>query len=122
MTKRVFKIMLGKCPGMNTRGQFNLIINGVIGLSGLIAALSGLYFLFFPGGHGADAMTTTFLFTRQVWDVIHTWAGTIMIAAAVLHFAIHWRWFIKVGTKLLAGLKFSGGGYPDADLAPGVWR
>ena len=122
MTKRVFKIVLGKCPGMNARGQFNLIINGVIGLSGLIAALSGLYFLFFPGGHGADAMTTTFLFTRQVWDVIHTWAGTIMIAAAVLHFAIHWRWFIKVGGKLLAGLKSSGSGYPDADLAPGVWR
>ena len=122
MTKRVFKILLGKCPGMNARGQFNLIINGVIGLSGLIAALSGLYFLFFPGGHGADTATATaFLFSRPVWDAIHTWAGTIMIAAAILHFAIHWRWVTKVGRKLLPGTKVSGGSYPEAGIAPGVW-
>jgi len=101
MTKRIFKIMLGQCQGMNARGQFNLIINGVIGLSGFIAAISSLYFLFFPGGQGASAHATTLIFSRPVWDVIHTWSGVVMIAAAILHFAIHWRWILKVTGKLL---------------------
>ncbi|MBN1449575.1 MAG: DUF4405 domain-containing protein [Anaerolineales bacterium] len=101
MTKRIFKIMLGQCQGMNVRGQFNLIINGVVGLSGLIVAISSLYFLFFPGGQGASARTAILIFSRPVWDVIHTWSGVIMIAATVLHFAIHWRWILKVAGKLL---------------------
>jgi hypothetical protein len=101
MTKRIFKIMLGQCKGMNARGQFNLMINGVIGLSGLLAAISGLYFLFFPGGQGGSMLSTTLLFSRTTWDVIHTWSGVAMIAAAILHFAIHWRWIVKVAGKLL---------------------
>jgi hypothetical protein len=101
MTKRIFKIMLGQCKGMNARGQFNLMINGVIGLSGLLAAISGLYFLFFPGGQGGSMLFTTLLFSRTTWDVIHTWSGVAMIAAAILHFAIHWRWIVKVAGKLL---------------------
>jgi hypothetical protein len=101
MTKRIFKIMLGQCKGMNARGQFNLMINGVIGLSGLIAAVSGLYFLFFPGSQGGSAKSIPLLFSRTTWDVIHTWSGVAMIAAAILHFAIHWRWIVKVAGKLL---------------------
>ena len=101
MTKRIFKIMLGQCQGMNARGQFNLIINGVIGLSGLLAAVSGAYFLFFPNAHGSGTLTSGLLFSRAVWDVIHTWSGVVMIAAAILHFAIHWRWILKVAGKLL---------------------
>ena len=100
MTKRVFKIMLGQCKGMNARGQFNLLINGLIGISGLLAAISGLYFLFFPGGHGANT-GATLIFSRANWDVIHTWSGVIMIAAAILHFYIHWLWVTKVTRKML---------------------
>ncbi|MBN2119038.1 MAG: DUF4405 domain-containing protein [Anaerolineales bacterium] len=101
MTKRIFRIMLGQCQGMNARGQFNLIINGVIGLSGLLAAVSGIYFLFFPTVHGTSTLTADLLFSRVVWDVIHTWSGVVLIAAAILHFAIHWRWVTKVAGKLL---------------------
>ena len=104
MTKRVFKIMLGQCKGMNARGQFNLIINGIIGLSGLMAAISGLYFLFFPGSQGGSALSTALIFSRSTWDVIHTWSGVIMIAAAILHFSIHWRWVLKVAKKLVGEL------------------
>jgi hypothetical protein len=102
MTKRIFKIMLGQCKGMNARGQFNLLINGVIGLSGLLAAISGLYFLFFPGPRANSMLSTTIIFSRPFWDATHTWSGVIMIAAAILHFAIHWRWFVKVARKVLA--------------------
>ena len=33
ITKRIFKIVTGQCKSMNARGQFNLLINGMIGLS-----------------------------------------------------------------------------------------
>jgi hypothetical protein len=104
MSKRIFKILLGQCQGMNARGQFNLLVNGVIGLSGLLAAISGLYFLFFPGGQGRSALSTTLLFSRTTWDMIHTWSGVVMIAAAILHVAIHWRWITKVTGKLLTSI------------------
>ncbi len=99
MTKRVFKTLIGRCEGMGGRGKFNLLVNGIIGVSGVIAALSSLYFLFFPGSQHETA--SVFLFSRPVWDVIHTWSGVIMIAAAFLHFAIHWRWIVNVAGKLL---------------------
>ena len=75
---------------------------GVFG-SAVIAALSGIYFLFLPSGGfqgGRNSLyTIQILFNRQTWDdlqttwdLIHTWAGVVLIAAAVTHFAIHWKW------------------------------
>ena len=42
-----------------------------------------------------------FLFTRTTWDLIHTWAAIVLIAAAVVHFAIHWRWIVNVTRRIL---------------------
>lgn len=98
MTKRILRILLGKCESMNASGQFNLLINGLIGISGVIAAISSLYFLFFPGSQNSS---TSFIFSRATWDVIHTWSGVVMIAAAILHFSIHWFWVLKVTGKIV---------------------
>jgi hypothetical protein len=106
MTKHIFTILIGQCKGMNARGQFNLLINGLIGVSGVIAAFSSLYFLFFPGPQNSSS---NFIFSRAVWDVIHTWSGVTMIAAAILHFSIHWRWVLKVAGKLIGELPQGGG-------------
>ena len=97
-TKNIFTILIGQSKGMNALGQFNLLINGLIGVSGVIATMSSLYFLFFPGSQNNSS---SLIFSRSVWDVIHTWSGVIMIAAAILHFAIHWRWVLKVAGKLV---------------------
>jgi hypothetical protein len=102
MARRTFNELTGKCGGMNARGRWNLILNIVVGLSFLFTALSGLYFLFVPGGRGAtDPMI---LFTRTTWDLIHTWAGVLLIIAAVTHFAIHWKWMTKVTGNMLAAV------------------
>jgi hypothetical protein len=98
MTRRTFNKLTGRCGCMNARGRWNLILNLVVALSFLLSALSGLYFLFFSGGGGqADP---TLLLSRTTWDLIHTWTGVIWISAAILHFAIHWRWVTKVTGKL----------------------
>lgn len=91
MTRTGFRTMLGK-SNLNKHSQFNLFINILIGASGLICGLSGLYFLFLP-------VTPTWIFTPLVWDLIHTWSGVVMTAVGILHFGIHWKWVVKVLRK-----------------------
>jgi hypothetical protein len=78
------------------------LLDATVFLSGLVAALSGLYFLFVPSGGyqgGRNPMYgVTILFNRHTWEDLHTWGGVLMIAITVLHFAIHWRW-VKVMSK-----------------------
>ena len=96
MTRSGVRSIFGKSK-LNKFSQFNLFINVLIGLSGLICGVSGLYFLFesvlVPVG------SSGWLFTRFVWDMIHTWSGVVATATAILHFAIHWRWVTKVISK-----------------------
>jgi preprotein translocase subunit SecY len=100
MARRTFNELTGKCGCMNARGRWNLILNIVVGLSFVLTALSGMYFLFVPGGRGTtDPMI---LFNRTTWDLIHTWVGILLIIAAVTHFAIHWKWVTKVTGNMLA--------------------
>ena len=92
--KRMWKALTGKGALMNRRGYFNVVTDLVVAVSFLLAAVSAVYFQFVPGGRGAaDPML---LFSRTTWDLIHTWAGVVMVMAAVIHFVIHWKWVVKV--------------------------
>ena len=97
--RRTIKELVGRGPAMNARSRYNLLINAAVGLSFAITALSGVYLLFFPGGrHGvADP---NIIFSRTTWDLIHTWSAVVLIIAAVIHFAIHWKWIVKVTRKI----------------------
>lgn len=91
MTKTGIRSVIGKSK-LNKHSQFNLFINILIGISGLICGISGLYFLFLPA-------KPFLIFTPLVWDLIHTWSGVVMTAVGILHFAIHWKWVVKVLSK-----------------------
>jgi len=102
MAKRTWNELTGKCGCMNARGRWNLIINIVVAISFLLTAISGVYFLFIPGGRGViDPMI---LFSRTTWDLIHTWAGLLLITAAGIHFVIHWKWVTKVTSNMIKTL------------------
>ena len=109
MARRTVKELRGECGCMNGRGRFNLWLNGVVGFSFLLTAASGSYFLLVPGGWWSAG--TVLLLSRTAWDLIHTWSGVVLIASAVLHFAIHWKWVTKVTRKMLA---------PRFTAAPGI--
>ncbi|MEJ5198115.1 MAG: DUF4405 domain-containing protein [Anaerolineae bacterium] len=94
MARRIGKSLIGRGAPMNRYGYFNVAVDATIAISFLVAAISGVYFLFVPGNRWtADP---GFIFSRTQWDLIHTWSGVAMIVAAVIHFAIHWRWVTKV--------------------------
>ncbi|MGD9100033.1 MAG: DUF4405 domain-containing protein [Anaerolineae bacterium] len=88
--------------------RVNIAINVVIGVSFLLAAVTGVYFLLAPSGGYQGGNNPNwdpgFLFSRTTWDLIHTWSGTVMIIAAVLHFAIHWRWIKNVTRRFFLSL------------------
>ena len=100
MSKRICARQGSPDPGLKTRKKW--LLDAIIFLSGLVAALSGVYFLFIPSGGyqgGRNPMYgLTILFSRHTWDDLHTWGGVLMIAVAVLHFVFHWRW-VKVMSK-----------------------
>jgi len=104
MTKNIIGDLFGRGEKLNNRSRFNAGINAAIGLSFIISAVSGIYLLFFPGGaHGVT--DPLFIFTRTTWDLIHTWSSILLILAAIIHFAIHWKWVTKVTGKLMTTLK-----------------
>ncbi len=70
MTRRIFKFLMGKSTNLNARSRFNILINLLVALSFLATASSGLYFLFFPGGHGRGQPDPGMLFLRSTWDLI----------------------------------------------------
>jgi preprotein translocase subunit SecY len=108
MSRRVANGLLGRGSKLPSGAKRNLAINALVGASFLICAVSGIYFLFAPSGGfqggsnpGWDPM---FLFTRTTWDLIHTWSGVVVSVAAVVHFAIHWRWVQNVTLQVVRSL------------------
>ena len=85
---------------LSNQTRSNWLIDAALFAGAVLAGLSGVYFLFLPSGGyqgGRNPLYgVTILFNRSTWDVLHTWSGTLLIITAVLHFAIHWRWVVKV--------------------------
>lgn len=107
MTVRAFKLIIGNYK-MNLYAKFNLGVNIFIGASALISGLSGIYFLLVPGAsHESMAPDPLWLFSRMTWDLIHTWSGVLLIAAATLHIYIHWKWAFKITRKYWRALRRS---------------
>ncbi len=108
MGKRMVRSLRSRGTFMSSRAKVNLAINVVVALSFLTTAITGIYFLYVsPGGFQGGRNSSWdpgLLFNRTTWDLIHTWAGVIFILAAVVHFAIHWRWVVKVTKRLLGPL------------------
>ncbi len=104
MARRSYSELTGKCGCMNLRGRLNLILNIIVALSFMLTAISGVYFLYFPSARWAP--DPVFLFTRTTWDLIHTWTGVVLIVAAIIHFAIHWKWVTKVTSKMAGTIIF----------------
>lgn len=108
MARRYFKMLLGKSTKSSRGAKVNVAVNLLIGLSFLVAAVSGIYFLFLTSGGYQGGLNPGwdpgFLFSRTTWDLIHTWSGVTLIAAGIVHFAIHWRWIVNVSKRFFLSL------------------
>jgi hypothetical protein len=108
MTRRTVNAMRSRGSRLSRGAKINVAINLAIALGFLLCAVSGCYFLFAPSGGFQGGSNPGWdpgvLFSRTTWDLIHTWSGVVLIVAAVLHLAIHWRWIRNVTQRLVASL------------------
>lgn len=86
---------------MSKGAGLKLLIDVVLALSFLLTALSGSYFLLLTSQGLQSPSNHAFLLGNKTWDLIHTWAGVLLIETALIHFVVHWRWVQKV-TRLIA--------------------
>jgi len=108
MVRRMVSGLRARGSRMSLGAKVNVTVDAILASSFFVTAISGVVFLFAPGG-GYQGGTNpawgfTFLWGRTTWDLIHTWSGVVMIIAAVLHFAIHWRWVLKVTRRFFRSL------------------
>ena len=93
---------------VSKKTQNNWLTAALVGFSGLLAMLSGIYFLYLPSGGyqgGRNPMYgVTILFSRQTWDDLHTWGGIVMIAVAITHLLLHWQWVVNMTARVFKGL------------------
>ncbi len=108
MARRLWNVLLSRGSALSSGAKFNVAIDALVAVCFLLCAVSGIYFFFVPSGgfhSGASAgWDPNLLFSRTTWDLIHTWSGTVLIAAAVVHFAIHWRWVKNVSVRFFLSL------------------
>ncbi len=99
---------------LSAKTRKNWLIDVVLALGGVIAALSGIYFLFLPSGgyHGGrnPLYGVTILFERHTWEELHTWSGVALIVVAVVHLAVHWRWVKMMATRVVNAIRTQGSG------------
>jgi preprotein translocase subunit SecY len=99
---------------LSTKTRKNWLIDAALALGGLLAALSGIYFLYLPSGgyHGGrnPLYGVTILFERHTWEELHTWSGVAMIVVAAVHLAIHWRWVKMMARRVVDTFRTGGAG------------
>jgi hypothetical protein len=74
----------------------NWWLDAALGISALLAVLSSIYFLIYPNtgyqGGRNPYYNATLIFSKQTWDLLHTWTGALVVMVALLHVIIHWTW------------------------------
>lgn len=103
MFKRFFQGKSGRTKRLNANARFNILLDLIAALSFFVVAISGVVLLVLPSGRSFEVVDG-FLLSKNIWDIIHTWSGVVMLISATLHFYIHWKWITKV-TRRVIGIK-----------------
>ncbi|WP_162909717.1 DUF4405 domain-containing protein [Aggregatilinea lenta] len=96
---------------MSKRTRLNWLIDLTVFLSGLAAALSGIYYLYLPNGYqgGRNPLyNTVIVFHRGTWEDIHTWGGVIMVAILLVHITYHWSWVKTMTRRMVNAIRGRG--------------
>ncbi|MEO8613212.1 MAG: DUF4405 domain-containing protein [Chloroflexota bacterium] len=86
---------------MSTTTRNNWLVFAAVFVGAVLAMLSGIYYLFAPVGKDAVYI----LIPRETWDNIHLMGGVLMVAAAVIHFIIHWSWVKTTVKRVFLAMK-----------------
>ena len=90
---------------MSSKAKINFALDVVIAAAFIFSALSGIILLLLPGGYQGGRNPNfqgEFLFLEPyTWKALHTWTSLIMVAAVIIHLALHWKWIVCMVKKSL---------------------
>jgi hypothetical protein len=109
MARRVWLAIRTGKNNFSSGAKLNIAVDLCIAMGFLVTAVTGIYFLFAPAGGYQGGRNPGwdpgFLFSRTLWDNLHTWGGTAMIAGVLVHFYLHWGWTRKVTVNFFRSLR-----------------
>jgi hypothetical protein len=79
--------------------KVNYFVDLLLVISGLISIVSGVIMFFAPSGPGSSLFTFLGV-TKHSWGEWHKWSGMTMAVLVILHFILHWKWFIAMTKNL----------------------
>jgi hypothetical protein len=95
-----------------SKAKLNYIIDVVIGLGFIAAALSGIVLFFAPsgyqGGRNPTYLQPVLLLSTHTWNTLHTWSSMAMIAAVGAHLVLHWEWMVCMTKKMFLPKRAAG--------------
>ncbi len=88
-----------------SKARINYYIDIVIGISFVVAAVSGLALLFagsggYQGGRNPRFSLEILGLSRLLWKDLHNWSGIAMFAGVFLHLVLHWKWIVCMTRNL----------------------
>lgn len=100
---------------ISTQTRRNWFTDVAVFAGALLAALTGIYFLFLPVGGYQGGRNPFYgvemLFGRQTWADLHTWGGLVMILAVIIHFTLHWSWVKMMSRKVFNSARGGGSAF-----------
>jgi hypothetical protein len=106
--------MMSKPIRVSMQTRMNWLIDAAVFFGGLLAGLSGVYFLYLPSGGYQGGRNPMYgiriLFERHTWSDLHVWGGVVMMAAIAVHFAIHWEWVKRMSRRSVNAMLARNGG------------
>jgi hypothetical protein len=100
--------------GKAKKARWNYVFDWILGLTLVIATVTGLVFLVAPGGgyqggRNPAYSAATWGLDRGTWSDLHTWFGLGFLAVLVAHQALHWAWIRhtigRAGQARIGGLR-----------------
>ncbi len=96
---------------MSDKVRLNYALDVVIGFAFILAAITGILFLFagsggYQGGRNPGFQTEMLGIARATWSDLHTWTGLVMIIGAAVHLVLHWNWIVCVTKRLLKSRRY----------------
>ena len=87
------------------KAKLNFVVDAMILIAFLAAAVSGVVLLRMPhggyqGGRNPDFDAAVLFLSRSEWNDLHVWSSLGMIAGVVVHLALHWRWIVCMVKRL----------------------
>ena len=90
------------------KAKVNYVVDLVIGVGFVVAALSGIALLLiapggYRGGHSLNSLPTLLSMSRWTWKAVHDWGAIAMAGGVALHLVLHWKWLVCMTRKLFTG-------------------